>query len=92
MKLIGSLAKRIKYFVGLVENLTLSNLSSRFIKYLVSLSEQQRTMEVTLPVKKVIWLFCSVQHQKAFSRMLKKLKDDGVIDIDGRKIKILKVE
>jgi len=92
MKLIGSLAKRIKYFVGLVENLTLSNLSSRFIKYLVSLSEQQRTMEVTLPVKKGDLAVLLGATPEAFSRMLKKLKDDGVIDIDGRKIKILKIE
>lgn len=90
MKLIGSLARRIKYFVNLVENLTLSNLSSRFIKYLVSLSEQQRTMEVTLPVKKGDLAVLLGATPEAFSRMLKKLKDDGIIDTDGRKIKILK--
>jgi len=49
-------------------------------------------MEVTLPVKKGDLAVLLGATPEAFSRMLKKLKDDGVIDIDGRKIKILKIE
>lgn len=86
MKMIGSLAKRIKYFVNIVENLTLSDLSTRFLKYLSTLSEQKKSSEIVLPVKKGDLAVLLGATPEAFSRMLKKLKDDGIIDIDGRKI------
>lgn len=86
MRIIGSLSKRIKYFVNIVENLTLSDLSTRFLKYIKTLSEQKRSSEIVLPVKKGDLAILLGATPEAFSRMLKKLKDDGIIGIEGRKI------
>jgi len=89
LKLIGSLSKRIKYLINVIENLTLSDLSSRFLNYLKNLADQKKSNEITLPVKKGDLAILLGATPEAFSRMLKKLKQDGVIDIEGRKIKIL---
>ncbi|MEF3255443.1 MAG: Crp/Fnr family transcriptional regulator [Deferribacterales bacterium] len=86
MKLIGSLAKRIKYFVNLIENLTLSDLTTRFLNYLNSLVEQKKSKEIILPVKKGDLAILLGATPEAFSRMLKKLKDDDVIEIEGKRI------
>lgn len=89
MKLIGSLAKRIKYLINMLENLTLSDLSTRFLNYISALSEQKKSNEVMLPVKKGDLAILLGATPEAFSRMLKRLKDDGVLEVEGRKVRML---
>jgi CRP/FNR family transcriptional regulator len=91
MKLIGALSKRIKYLINMLENLTLSDLSTRFLNYIKTLAEQKKSDEIVLPVKKGDLAILLGATPEAFSRMLKKLKDDGIIEMEGRKIKLLKM-
>lgn len=88
MKLIGSLAKRIKYLINMLENLTLSDLATRFLKYINTLAEQKRSNEIVLPVKKGDLAILLGATPEAFSRMLKRLKDNGILEVDGRKVKL----
>lgn len=88
MKLIGSLAKRIKYLINMLENMTLADLSTRFLNYIKNLSEQKKSNEVVLPVKKGDLAILLGATPEAFSRMLKRLKDDGILEVDGRKVKL----
>ncbi|ADR18410.1 Crp/Fnr family transcriptional regulator [Calditerrivibrio nitroreducens] len=90
MKLIGALSKRIKYLINMLENLTLSDLSTRFLNYLKTLSEQKKSDEIILPVKKGDLAILLGATPEAFSRMLKKLKDDGIIGVEGKKITLFR--
>ncbi|MCX8083799.1 MAG: Crp/Fnr family transcriptional regulator [Calditerrivibrio sp.] len=90
MKLIGSLSQRIKYLINMLENLTLTDLSTRFLKYIQNLSELKKSNEIVLPIKKGDLAILLGATPEAFSRMLKKLKDEKLITIEGRKITLLK--
>ncbi|KAA0257978.1 Crp/Fnr family transcriptional regulator [Deferribacter autotrophicus] len=90
MKLIGALAKRIKELLSKIENLTLDDVKKRFLNYIYTLSKQKKTDTITLPAPKGdIALMLGIRAE-TFSRLLKKLQDEGIIFIDGKNIKILK--
>lgn len=88
MKLIAVLAGRIKYFVNMVENLTLADARKRFMNYLNMLRKDSNI--ITLPVPKGDIALLMGTAPETFSRLLKKLSAEGVILVNGREITILK--
>ncbi len=90
MKLIGKLASKSQYLVKMVENLTLEDISGRFLNYIKHLSNKTESDTVTLPVPKGELSVLLGVSPETFSRLLKKLAEDGVIEMEGKKIKILK--
>lgn len=89
MKLIGKLASKSQYLVKMVENLTLEDIKGRFLNYLEHLSESAGSETITLPVPKGELSMLLGVSPETFSRLLKKLVKDGIIDVDGKKIRIL---
>ena len=89
MAIIGLLARRIKYFVNMIENLTLKDVRGRFIHYLGSLQQKGKNT-VTLPVPKGEIALLLGTTPETFSRLLKKLAEEGVISYEGKKITFLK--
>ncbi|MGA1846482.1 Crp/Fnr family transcriptional regulator [Deferribacter abyssi] len=90
MKLIGALAKRIKELLNKIENFTLEDVKKRFLNYIYTLSKHKKTDTIILPAPKGdIALMLGIRAE-TFSRLLKKLQDEQIILIDGKKIKILK--
>jgi len=90
MKLIGKLASKSQYLVKMVENLTLVDIRGRFLSYIKHLSDKAGSDRVTLPVPKGELSVLLGVSPETFSRLLKKLAEDGVIDMDGKEITILK--
>ncbi len=88
MKLIGKLAIKSKYLVEMVENLTLADIRKRFLNYLKHLSGKGGGT-VTLPVPKGELSLLLGTSPETFSRLLRKLAEEGIIEVDGKNIRIL---
>lgn len=89
MKLIGTLAQRIKYFVNMVENLTLADAQKRFLNYLRNLSAKKNSSTFTLPASKADVALLLGVAPETFSRLLKKMSDEGILKVDGKDITLL---
>lgn len=93
MKLIGKLASKSQYLLKMVENLTLVDARERFLNYLRHLKERSRTSDtVTLPVPKGELSLLLGISPETFSRIMKKLSDEGVIEVSGKDVTILSLE
>jgi CRP/FNR family transcriptional regulator len=90
MKLIGKLASKSQYLVRMVESLTLADIRKRFLDYLRHLKEKSGADTVTLPVPKGELSMLLGASPETFSRLLRKLTEEGIIDVAGKKITILK--
>ncbi len=88
MRLIGILAQRIKYFVNMVENLTLSDVKSRLLNYLKKLKKDNSNV-VYLPVSKGDLALLMGTTPETLSRIFKKLSEEKLIEIRGKEIKFL---
>jgi CRP/FNR family transcriptional regulator, dissimilatory nitrate respiration regulator len=91
MRLIGLLAKRLQYFVAMIEQLVNSDVRQRFIAYLVHLSEERHKSRFRLPVPKGELAALLGTTPETFSRLLHQLDQEGVIELHGREISLLKV-
>ncbi|MDY0292186.1 MAG: Crp/Fnr family transcriptional regulator [Desulfuromonadaceae bacterium] len=88
MQFIGALSQRIKYLLGMVEQLTLSDIRERFVTYLMTLSDKQGSKLVRLPAAKGEVALLLGTTAETFSRLLSKLAAEGSIRIEGRDIYI----
>lgn len=91
MRLIGLLAKRLQYFVTMIEQLVNSDVRQRFIAYLAHLSEDRKSTRFLLPVPKGELAALLGTTPETFSRLLRQLSEEGLIEIHGKEISILKV-
>jgi CRP/FNR family transcriptional regulator len=89
MRLIGALAKRIKYFVGLIESLTVNDVRARLVNWLKT-QKKKESKVIELPVPKGELALLLGTTAETFSRVLKKLTEEGYIEVQGRSIKVLK--
>jgi len=89
MRLIGTLSKRIKYFVNLIESLTINDVRARLVNWL-SAQKKKESKVITLPVPKGELALLLGTTAETFSRVLKKLSEEGYIEVQGREIKVLK--
>lgn len=90
MRLIGLLARRLQYFVAMIEQLVNSDVRQRFIAYLVHLSEEQNKNRFRLPVPKGELAALLGTTPETFSRLLHQLDNEGIIELHGREISLLK--
>jgi CRP/FNR family transcriptional regulator len=89
MAIIALLARRIKYFVNMIENLTLKDVRGRFLHYLGTIQHKGKNT-ATLPVPKGELALLLGTTPETFSRLLKKLAEEEVITYEGKKITFLK--
>ncbi|RLE20172.1 MAG: Crp/Fnr family transcriptional regulator, partial [Acidobacteria bacterium] len=89
MRLIGLLSRRLQYFVTMVEQLVNSDVRQRFMAYLFHLSEEQNSTRFILPVPKGELATLLGTTPETFSRLLRQLDGEGVIEIHGKEIELL---
>lgn len=89
MKLIGMMAQRIKYFLNMIENLTLTDARSRLLRYLKILADKNKDNFISLPASKGDIAILLGITPETFSRLLKKLTEENIIRVDGKKIELL---
>ncbi len=91
MRLIGVFAQRLNYMANIIKNLSIMDARTKFLNYLKSLrSTESNVVELNIP-KQEIALLLGIAPE-TFSRVLKQLSNDGYIEMEGKKIRILKEE
>lgn len=97
LNIIASLSHWLRKFVSLVEELSLKDISTRLSKYLMDLSAKsgrssERGIEFELDISKSQLASRLGTISETLSRALKKLRDRGIIKVEGKKITILQKE
>ena len=93
IRMLASLSRWLKRMTDLVENLALKDVETRLVFYL---SEELKARGIPakdgaaleLPVAKSVLASRLGTVPETFSRTLKKLQDDGLIDVRGNRIRI----
>ncbi len=85
MRLIGLLAQRLKYFVQRVDQLVNADVRERFVSYLAHAAETKGN-PFTLDVPKGELATLLGTTPETFSRMLRQLQDEGIIESSGKTI------
>jgi CRP/FNR family transcriptional regulator len=93
IRMLASLSRWLKRMTDLVENLSLKDVETRLVFYL---SEELKArgipakdgVELELPVSKHVLASRLGTVPETFSRTLKKLQDDALIDVRGKRIRI----
>lgn len=85
MQLIGLLAGRLKYFVQRVEQLVNADVRERFLSYLAHAAETKgNPFKLGVPKGELATLLGTTP--ETFSRMLRQLQEEGIIESTGRTI------
>ena len=97
IRMLASLSRWLKRMTELAESLSLRDVETRLIFYL---SEELKARgipprdgaELDLPIGKNVLASRLGTVPETFSRTLKKLQDDGLIDVRGKRIRIVSAE
>jgi CRP/FNR family transcriptional regulator len=97
LNMIASLSQWLRKFVSLVEELSLKDVSTRLSKYLIDLSAKsgrssEKGIEFELDISKSQLASQLGTISETLSRALRKLRDRGIIEVEGKRITILQKE
>lgn len=88
MKMMAQLSSRLRTLVNKIEELSLKEAPSRVAAYLLLLSASQENSAIKLDLPKGQIAFYLGTIQETLSRILKKMVEDGIIEMKGKKITI----
>jgi len=91
INMIAGLSRFLRQFAQQIEELTFKDVPSRLASYLLDLAKGRRTT-VELPISKSQLASNLGTVSETFSRTLRKLSDDDLIRVDGKRGEILDVE
>ena len=83
------LARRLLAITGLVENLTLRDVSGRLAAYLVDLHRRKGGPDIALDIPKGQLAILLGTTPESVSRALARLRDDGLISMAGKQLTII---
>lgn len=93
LNMLAVLARRLRQFTVQVENLSLKEVPGRLAAHLLMLSiEQKNTDTIHLQISKSQLASLLGTIPETLSRILKKMADSRLVDVQGRKIKLLDME
>ncbi len=88
--MLAVLSLRLRRFVDQIENLSLKEVPARLAGYLLYLLEEQGSEEsVELEISKGQLASLLGTIPETLSRIFAKMSEEGLIDVDGKKIRIL---
>lgn len=90
LSMLAVLSLRLRKFTGQIESLSLKEVPARLANYLVYLSEEQdNTAEVILDISKGQLASLLGTIPETLSRIFSKMSEEGIISVDGKRIRIL---
>ncbi len=93
LNMLAVLSKRLRSFTSLIDDLSLKEVPGRLAKHLIYLSEKQPGLyELDLNITKGQLASLLGTIPETLSRILTKMTEQGIIESDGRKIRILDME
>jgi len=93
MNMLAVLSRRLQIFARLIEDLSLKEISARLAKYLLDILSRNpgsSTLALAMPKSQLALRLGTVP--ETLSRILTRMKDRGIITVEGRRITILKLE
>lgn len=93
MNMLAVLSRRLREFTVLIENLALKEIPQRLATYLLhQLAQKPISSRVKLNVTKGVLSNILGTSQETLSRVLGKLSQEGLIEVQGKEISILNVQ
>jgi CRP/FNR family transcriptional regulator len=93
MNMLADLSRRLRAFTIQIEALSLKEVPARLAAYFLTLSkEQKNAARIRLPISKTLLSNLIGTTPETISRMLKKMGDAGLIEVQTRTIEILDKE
>jgi CRP-like cAMP-binding protein len=93
LNMLAVLSKRLRRFAALIDDLSLKEVPGRLAAYLLYLSDQNRgSKDLALAITKAQLASLLGTIPETLSRILGKLSAQGLIETDGRRIRILDEE
>ena len=90
MNMLALLSRRLRQFSSLIENLSLKGVPARLASYLLYLSQRQPNTDLLeLDIPKALLANFLGTIPETLSRILAKMTQEGLVDVDGRRIKLL---
>ncbi len=89
MHMLAILSKRLRRFVNLIDDLSLKAVVSRLAKYLLEEMESAGSVNIMLRIPKNMLAARLGTIAETVSRSFRKLQAQGVIEVDGRRIRVL---
>jgi CRP-like cAMP-binding protein len=89
INMIVALSQLLRGFASLVDALALRDVSARLAKYLLDASVRAKSDVVVLDVRKSLLAARLGTVSETLSRTLRRLRDRGIVDVDGQRIDIL---
>jgi CRP/FNR family transcriptional regulator, dissimilatory nitrate respiration regulator len=90
MHMLALLSLRLRQFSSLIENLSLKGVPARLASYLLYMSERQRDVGLLeLDVPKALLANFLGTIPETLSRILAKMSQEGLIEVDGKRIRLL---
>jgi CRP/FNR family transcriptional regulator len=89
LKMLATLSVRLRRFVGLIDDLSLKDVSARLAKHLQELSEKEGSPNIELKTTKTVLASRLGTIAETLSRTLRKMQSKNIIKVDGKKITIL---
>lgn len=90
MHMLALLSRRLRQFSSLIENLSLKGVSARLASYLLYMSQRQAdTALLELDVPKTLLANFLGTIPETLSRILAKMTQESLIEVDGRRIRLL---
>ncbi|CCH47704.1 Crp/Fnr family transcriptional regulator [Pseudodesulfovibrio piezophilus] len=92
MKMMAMLSQKLRILVNKIDDLSLKEAPSRVASYLLLLrsSQESDTFKLDLPKGQIAFYLGTIQ--ETLSRIFKRFTEQGIIDINGKKITILDIE
>lgn len=88
LNMMGAMAKLLRHLNTLVANISLGSVQSRLASYIIERAEREKSSVLKLGIKKRDLAFQLGTISETLSRNLKRLKDNGIINIKGNTITI----
>jgi CRP/FNR family transcriptional regulator len=90
MNMLALLSRRLKEFAGLVEQLSLKEVPGRLASYLIYVSDRaEGATLIELDIPKTLLANVLGTIPETVSRVLGKMASDGIIKVEGRRIRLL---
>ncbi len=87
LEMLAELSKRLRRFVGLIDDLSLKDVYTRLAQYLLDASGGQQQFRLASTKSMLASQLGTIP--ETVSRVFRRLQEDGRIEVDGRNIRIL---
>ena len=92
LRMLGSMSSHLRVLVGMLDDLTLKDVESRLLNWLIKHSSDTKDNLITLSGTKRVLAAELGTSSETLSRTLGKLRDEKLITVDARTIKVHNVE